>query len=347
MSLTVEKLNDDTTFLLAFAPSFAPSKPPSRRLPGAFTILLDPWLAGRASILHPAFQTSSHARASAIPTLTALPDPPDLIIISQSKPDHCHRATLCTLPPATPTRILATPAAAKKIRSWQHFDAAVVHVLPPYHPRKPATVTRIALPAYTAASAAGELTIAHIPTKRDLTGLHNAIAITYRAPASLLTSFEDEPPKPRPATNPLNTTTPSPPPRPIFLDPLGLTLPPLPPPKTEKVLSTLYTPHGLSPSTLHPYLTTHLTPTTAPAPLTLLLHGLHTASNPRLLGGRVARGAPGGVPIAKMLRARYWVGAHDGGKVEGGVAVRGAGGGGGGGSEVCVLGVGEGRRFEG
>jgi len=119
MSLTVEKLNDDTTFLFSFAPSFAPSNN-KRKLPGAFTILVDPWLAGQSSILHPVFQLANHTAPAAIKSLAELKEHPDLIIISQDKPDHCHRETLCSLPANTRTRILATPAAAKTIRAWKY-----------------------------------------------------------------------------------------------------------------------------------------------------------------------------------------------------------------------------------
>ena len=363
MSLTVEKLNDDTTFLLAFAPSFAPiKKSKARRFPGAFTILIDPWLAGRSSILHPSFQVSQHTSACAIDSLAELDHRPDLIIISQDKPDHCHKETLCSLPRDTHTRILATPAAAKKIHSWNYFDSSIIQIMKPYHSAKPDTIIRISLPAYTSTSAKGEITIANIPTKRDVTSVHNAIGITYRPPGSLLTTvFEGEPidlldmmspaskilPKKlhksksaikvveafHPAMRPraaaatiVRTNTP----RPIYLDPLGKTLPSAEteeqPHKTrprastapttttttkEPALSVLYTPHGLTPATLKPYLTNHLLPITSPLPLTALFHSLNTEQNPWFMGGKVSNGAPGGVLLAKLLKARYWVGAHD------------------------------------
>lgn len=376
MALTVEKLNGDTTFLLAFAPPFAPTSPKAnRKFPGAFTILIDPWLAGQSSILHPAFQVSHHTSACAVQSLAEVPHQPDLIMISQDKSDHCHRETLCTLPRDTSTRILATPAAAKKIKSWKHFDSSVVHIIKPYSAAKPSTIIRITIPAYTSSSATGEITIANIPTKRDMTGLHNAIGITYRPPGSMLTAFEGEivrltdmmdpsstSPKQHKArsaiklaeipSSPISLTRPraSSTPRPVFLDPLGRsqTLPEHPAYRTErtradsahshsrlfsraekdhilaanqeKTLSVLYTPHGLSASTLQPYLTHHLHPTTASAPLTALFHSLTREENPWFMGGVVANGAPGGVELARLLRARNWIGAHDEVKDNRGVA---------------------------
>ncbi|KAK5699845.1 hypothetical protein LTR97_005977 [Elasticomyces elasticus] len=243
MSLTVEKLNEDTTFLFAFAPSFAP-KSTKRKVPGAFTILLDPWLEGASSILHPIFQLASHTHKSAIKSLADLKEQPDLVIISQDKPDHCHRESLCSLPESTRTRILATPAAARTIRSWKHFHPDTLHVMPPYYPERAGVVTRIRLEPYTSSSSAGEITIANIVTKYDITGLHNAIGITYRPPGSLLSAVGGETINlaelNRPATSPgalrksrsdvrLTSTKSNPTtrgrsgsaPRPNFLDPLG------------------------------------------------------------------------------------------------------------------------------
>jgi len=191
MALTIEKLNDDATFLLAFAPTFAPKKP-GRKFPGAFTILIDPWLNGDSSILHPVFQVSRHTSACALKSLADLVEQPDLVIISQDKPDHCHRETLCTLPRNTETSILAIPSAAKKIRSWKYFAEDVVHEIKPYHAKQKDTIVRIPLASYTSSSSKGEITIANIATRLDMTGLHNAIGITYRPPGSLLTALNDE-----------------------------------------------------------------------------------------------------------------------------------------------------------
>ena len=191
MSLTVEKLNDDATFIFAFAPPFAPQTN-NRKFPGAFTILIDPWLQGSSSYLHPSFQEAQHTGRCTINSLSDLQEPPDLIIISQEKPDHCHQETLCSLPKNTTTTILATPPAAKKIRSWDYFDEDTVQVLRPYNPKDDDSVFRTPLPSYTSSSSEGEITVANVVTKYDVTGLHNAIGITYRSPGSILSALKRE-----------------------------------------------------------------------------------------------------------------------------------------------------------
>ncbi|KAI7347597.1 hypothetical protein KC354_g13898 [Hortaea werneckii] len=191
MSLTVEKLNDDATFIFAFAPPFAPQTN-NRKFPGAFTILIDPWLQGSSAYLHPSFQEAQHTGRCTINSLSDLQEPPDLIIISQEKPDHCHQQTLCSLPKNTTTTILATPLAAKKIQSWGYFDEDTVQVLRPYNPKDGDTVFQASIPSYTSSSSEGEITVANVVTKYDVTGLHNAIGITYRSPGSILSALKRE-----------------------------------------------------------------------------------------------------------------------------------------------------------
>lgn len=358
MALQVEALNGDTSFLFAFAPAFAPKKKTARKLPGAFTILIDPWLRGSSSILHPKFQISHHTSTCAISSLADLGEQPDLIIISQDKPDHCHKETLCSMPADWTPNILATPAAAKKIQSWKHFDPSSIQVMEPYQPDKLGTLFKVTLPSYTRSSAPGEITIANIPTKHDLTGLHNAIGLTYRPPASLLTALQGgravnlqdviglatspkvrkakstgrlrkqpslrAPPMPEIIVHHADTLpslgrTKSLPTRPA--SPQGQAkklrrvesglqrLPPLHS-RVENTLSVLYTPHGISPSALQPYLAHHLAPAGA-LPLTALFHSINTEENPWFLGGKVAHGAPGGVKLANNMAAKHWVGAHD------------------------------------
>ncbi|KAM0715863.1 hypothetical protein Q7P37_008377 [Cladosporium fusiforme] len=187
MSLTIQHLNADCTFILSFAPTFATTSN-SNRIHGAFTILIDPWLAGHSSVFHPSFQYTKHVDEPYITSLADLEQDLDLIIISQDKPDHCHRETLCSLPKNKHVNILATPAAAKKIKSWNVFDKNRIHTLPAYKPERKDSLIRIPLPAYTSTSQPGELTIAHLPTKRDLTRVHNAIAMTYRPPSTLFST---------------------------------------------------------------------------------------------------------------------------------------------------------------
>lgn len=188
MALNIKKLNADTTFLLTFSPPFAPDPSAKRvKFPGDFTVLLDPWLAGQSSILHPTFQVSHHTVEPAITSLADIKQHIDLIVISQDKPDHCHRETLCSLGKDKQVDILATPAAAKKIRSWKFFDARRVHALSPYKAEDDATLVKIGLPAYSSGKAGGQIVIANVAPKRDMTGLHNAIGITYQPPDTVFT----------------------------------------------------------------------------------------------------------------------------------------------------------------
>ncbi|KAK5172868.1 uncharacterized protein LTR77_002988 [Saxophila tyrrhenica] len=355
MALTVTQLNGDTTILLTFCPAFAPEQNDKRtRFPGDYTILIDPWLSGQSSILHPTFQVSQHTVEPAIASINDIKEHIDLIIISQDKPDHCHKETLCSLSKKKQVNIIATPAAAKKIRSWGHFNPRRVLAMDPYKADRPETVVRIPLPAYTSTSASGEITIANIATKRDVTGLHNAIGITYQPPSSVFTMntqwerYEQgttvqlstngisrpQTPAQRPRTG--SDTLPPPTDKKLLRKSVSFPYlpqqtpptpaPPLPPlpaphhqradsgianptpaPNTEPLLSLLYTPHGITPHTLAPYHTTHL----RSLPLTALFHSMNTEENPWFMGGRVAGGAPGGVELAKAVRAREWFGAHD------------------------------------
>ncbi|KAH9823598.1 NAD(P)-binding protein, partial [Teratosphaeria destructans] len=100
----------------------------------------------------------------------------------------------------------------------------------------------------------------------------------------------------------------------------------------EKTLSIIYTPHGISLSALRPYLDHHLHPITSAhltpdhtgtdrLPVTALFHGLNTEQNPWFMGGLVSHGAPKGIELAKALRPRHWVSAHDEQKENRGLSV--------------------------
>lgn len=321
MSLSVQQLNSDCTFLFTFSPACTTSDRPDLR-DHSFNILIDPWLAGQSSILHPIFQYTKHTEKPHITSLADLKQKLDLIIISQDKPDHCHRETLCTLPKSQHVNILTTPAAAKKIKSWKCFAEDRIHVIPAYDAKRDEESTlKIKLLAYTSSGGAeGEITITHLPpTRLDLTKVHNGIAITYRPPGTISPNLQQQAqPEPESAHD---------------LDP--------PPPSTKPpTLSILFTPHGLSTTTLQPYITTHLLPrttntsnlTTKPHPppnpaLTLLIHSLSHDRNPSCLGGSVVYGAPGGLEILRTLRnldmsVGFWIGAHDGPVERGGWSVK-------------------------
>ncbi|KAF7191640.1 hypothetical protein HII31_07142 [Pseudocercospora fuligena] len=370
MALTVKQLNGDTSFVLTFQPSFAPNECKSN-FPGSYTILIDPWLSGSTTIFHHKFATSTHTSTPTIQSLKEIEDEIDLIIISQDKPDHCNEETLCSLPKLTRTRILATPKAAKKIRSWNYFERpGIVEELTPYNASRSETIIRIPIDPYSSASAEGEITIANIATKTDLTRLHNAITITYCPPGTLMTapdgstvSLSDLPVIARPGTSQPPSPTSSRK-RPSIASPNGVfkaisnfpqsasTSPTSPDsaigelgtlsrpstsgaqrpstasglskrhPNYENVLSVLYTPHGIDPPLLRPYIENHLSLLPRAIPITAMFHALNIESNPKILGGTVSSGAPGGIEIVKEVDVRYWIAAHDEVKENGGWATK-------------------------
>jgi hypothetical protein len=306
MSLSVQQLNSDCTFLFAFSPALTTPDHHPDHFAGTFNILIDPWLAGHASVLHPLFHFTKHTDKPHISSLADLKQKLDLIIISQDKPDHCHRETLCTLPKDQHVNILTTPAAAKKIKSWKYFAEDLIHVIPAYNQKRDKESTFIIrIPADASSGCEGEITITHLPpTRMDLTKVHNGIAITYRPPGTILPNLRQQ--QSQPATDQYETPTP-----------------------TTPTLSILFTPHGLPPTTLHPWLTTHLLPritnttdsnTPQKPTLTLLLHSLSHDRNPTCLGGTVVHGAPGGLALLHSLKSLspapftvgHWIGAHDG-----------------------------------
>ena len=172
MPLTIKSLNGDTSFLLTFTPPSTPSPPSRRRNTNLtpLTVVIDPWLTGAAQIVHPKVSTSRHTKTPCITSLAELPAAPDVVIISQSKPDHCNEETLKTLPKHYNGVILAPKKAARLIRSWEWFEDTVVQELP----RSNLSLHRLHL------KGKAELTVANIVQVCDITRLHNAVGITYR-----------------------------------------------------------------------------------------------------------------------------------------------------------------------
>lgn len=338
MSVTVKHLNADATFLLTFQPASIPS-PALTSPPGSpnlapsnsFSILLDPWLIGSSKIYHPKFAISRHRIAPCVASLKDIPTP-DVVVISQGKPDHCHEETLRQLPPGGPgddddddgggPLILAAPAAAKRIRSWRHFHPSRVQSMRPFKPHRhghpsssrrkrrgprPDTLRRIVLPPLTPSGSPGEVTIAFLPEKLDVTGLHTAIGITYRPPTSS-TLF--------PAAFSLASSSSTPPGSPRSFHSSSMSSYAAP---TDRPVSLIYSPHGVGYDVIEPYASTHLVAEAA-LPLTTLLHPLDRVQNPWWLGGNVSVGLPGGLAVARNLMARCWVSAHDEDKEVGGVS---------------------------
>ncbi|KAJ4397111.1 hypothetical protein N0V93_001335 [Gnomoniopsis smithogilvyi] len=314
MALTIKHLNTDASFQLTFRPITPASQSPSP----PFHILLDPWITGPSKILHSRISLTHHKHPACITSLTQLPIP-DLVIISQSKSDHCNEATLRQLPHDGPTLILADPAAARIIRSWRYFDPHKVRVLRRYDDGN--AVVR--LPLVDGGGERGEVSVAWIPQRRDLTGLHAAVGITFRSPLT---------PSIRGGGGGGSVVLATPPATPISpastlrsarsLSTLTTLTPTLTntstlaahPSSAQRTLSLLFSPHGMPfAGPLSLYATTHLVKEAA-LPLTALLHCFDSVSNPWWLGGNVLLGAPAGREIALRLGARVWVSCHDGAK---------------------------------
>ncbi|OWP06984.1 hypothetical protein B2J93_7718 [Marssonina coronariae] len=297
MSLTVTHLNSDASFLLSFHPLPAfPTTPGQPAKP--FNVVLDPWLSGSAKIFHSSFSIARHKFGASVASLTDLPDL-DLVVVSQAKSDHCHKETLTQLPPrGGQTRILAEPGAAKIIRGWKHFAPEQVITLPRFEeprPGKPAAVYRLPIASTALHARPGEITITFLAQKADLTRLHSAVGITYRAPGDL----------PDPAPTPPATPTSS----------------RLPSHRGERALSVIHAPHGIAWKALEPYAATHLQPQGA-LPVTALLHCFDRIQNAWYLGGNICSGLPGGIEVAQRLQAQVWISAHDGEKEIQGLANR-------------------------
>ncbi|ORX98603.1 hypothetical protein BCR34DRAFT_495993 [Clohesyomyces aquaticus] len=313
MALTVRSLNGDTAFLLTFSPPAAPISSPSL-FPGSFTILIDPWLTGAATILGNFFSISEQKSKPCISNLTHLDQEPDIILISQDKPDHCHEETLRQLPRDCQSTILAIPPAAKKIRSWKHFRPELVHALPKHVEGDSNSLYRLVIPPFSPRGSCGEVSVAWMPAKRDMTGVHHAIGITYRPPCSVLSAnpayYLDLPMSPPASPGSPRTIASSP-----------RTLVPSPYNDRERTLSVIYSPHGVPYEIIRPYASSHLV-TESALPLTALIHSFDRVENPWYLGGNISAGSPGGFMIAKSLYAQAWISAHDADKNNRGWSVK-------------------------
>ncbi|MBE3043173.1 MBL fold metallo-hydrolase, partial [Candidatus Bathyarchaeota archaeon] len=202
MSLYIKQLNADASFLLSFEPTPKPTS--SNETPSPFTILTDPWIVGPSKVIHPLLAVTTHRFPACISTLRNLPEP-DLVVISQHKSDHCNEATLRQLPPrGTKTLILAVPPAAKLIKSWNYFDEAKIVTIPRWEETSRVNghkepIVRVPVPSLVPGGPPGEVTVAYVPQKRDVGGLHGAIGITYTEPPNHQGAFPRYPVTP-PAT---------------------------------------------------------------------------------------------------------------------------------------------------
>ncbi|KAK3995452.1 hypothetical protein QBC44DRAFT_219975, partial [Cladorrhinum sp. PSN332] len=336
MAVAIQNLNGDASFLLTFEPvddggdggagrdsvSFGTAKP--------FRILLDPYIP---------------ESSTCISSLVDIPEP-DVVIVSQHRPDHCNEATLRQLP-ATGTRtiLLADPSSARTIRSWKYFEKGRIYTIPewdtPGRAGSRPTVLRVGVPPLGYGEP-GEMTVSLIPQKHNFStsGLHNAIGITYRPPLKPFLSSVGRisPLRPHSSHNHLRSayiTTP------LSCQTTNDLLPPTPstvtttshrslrsvrsalslksttrkglpstPPTHDRPLSIIFSPHGIHYASIHSYVTSHLI-SEAALPLTALIHCFDSVEQPWWLGGNVLLGAPAGAEIATRLAAKAWISAHD------------------------------------
>ncbi|EWC48949.1 hypothetical protein DRE_00254 [Drechslerella stenobrocha 248] len=136
MPISLRHLTADSTWLITLT---SPQSPPSHK---PYIILVDPWIEGPSPVWHPKFALNHHTVPSSVSNLSELSSPPDLLLISQTKTDHCNELTCRQLPKAG-IQVYAVPGADSIIRGWKHFDPANVHRLRPFTSRKTGRVSRI------------------------------------------------------------------------------------------------------------------------------------------------------------------------------------------------------------
>ena len=124
-----------------------------------------------------------------IENLAQLDPPPNIVVISQDKPDHCHERSLKQLDAGLKdTTIYAQAGAAKRIRSWKYFPSQKVIPFSTYTNGDSETnLVRFSIPAQEdlhkyPGVIPGELTMAFLAPKFDLAGVHSGVGFTYRPP---------------------------------------------------------------------------------------------------------------------------------------------------------------------
>lgn len=334
MALTVKQVNGDASLLLTFEPILADDAAPSI-YQEPFRILLDPWLSGSIHETYSRLSTTNHQQLASIPSLSELP-PIDIIVISSPQSDHCHPPTLKELLRAhRKTVVLAEPAAAKRIRSWNNIDISKIVSLPPWEdPRKTGqdAIVRIEIRPQFPGGEPGETTIAYLAGKGGRRNKHPCIGITYRPPPSKLSKLHriGQTPPATPKSPKPSRTTPAADLSPATIRPV-LSLLPTPPSSPslrskrstgsltphfrDRAVSLIYAPHGTSYGILEAYATSHLVAEAA-LPLTVLLHPFDEVLGPRWRPGRSLRsyGVTAGVETASALGTKAWIRTHDGEK---------------------------------
>lgn len=249
MALTIKHLNAGASFLLTFEPLL--SRPVPGYEPEPFHILLDPCITGPSKMYQTKSSRATQKEPACISSLNELPQP-NLVIISQHRSDHCSESTLKQIPPTAKVIILAEPSAAKAIRSWKHFDRQNVLALERWEgpragsvPPGQGTVTRIPVPPVIRGGEPGEVTVAFIPQRRDLSGLHAAIGVTYRPPPIVKQAQAQAPSSQWKLSHACRAGT-----LPFPMIPYGLATPPATPRshKSFSNLPTVFTEQGYAPA---------------------------------------------------------------------------------------------------
>ncbi|KAL7270552.1 hypothetical protein RUND412_006739 [Rhizina undulata] len=277
MSLKIQHLNADATFQLRFYP---PSPSPS---PKPYIILLDPWLHSDAPVYHRRFSTQEHTVPCHISSLRDLESPPDIVLVSQGKSDHCHEGTLKELDWSKgSTKLVAVPDAAGIVAGWKWFQKERLTVL-----KKEGVTINLSRDGNEAGqeaagveTAGAVLDIQYLPAKYpwELPSVCSGIGIKFTFPTSSTT------------------------------------------PHGEKTLSILFAPHGSPFSAVSPWLSgLPLNAASPEAPhLSLLLHPFNDVHNPAYLGGTISHGFPGGLKVCQNCDVGTWMSAHDEDKKLGG-----------------------------
>lgn len=210
MSVRVKHINDDATYLITF------SIPEDSNIPYPqlkdFTVLTDPWISGSWQLLHPKIVLSRATGQCCVQSLAELNPPPNVVVVSQDKPDHCHEKSLKQLDAQLQaTTIYAHSGAAKRIRGWKYFPNDKVVSFLAYGIDDPeASLVRFSIPAIEdlhkyPGITPGELTMAFMAPKYDIAGVHNGIGFTYRPPMYV----DPTSPRPLPSLLPLVPVKPS------------------------------------------------------------------------------------------------------------------------------------------
>ncbi|KAF3115713.1 hypothetical protein TWF594_005989 [Orbilia oligospora] len=137
MPITLRHITADSTWLITLT---SPHNPPSH---APFNILVDPWIVGPSEVWHPKFAQNHHTTPSSIQSLEELDPQPDILLISQTKSDHCNEATCRQLSKDGSLQVYTVPGADSIVKSWKHFNPENVHRLRPFTSRRSGRVSRI------------------------------------------------------------------------------------------------------------------------------------------------------------------------------------------------------------